>query len=126
MIWAVGKPGEPVRIYVDGISRARAELQQGPEEVVADVVEKLPFAVMLEDGSGIVEGAPPEDWEMNLIRARRTAMLANTQWVLGEDSPYSEDQKAAWRIYRQALRDLPSAQPGATLETVDWPVPPGQ
>lgn len=53
------------------------------------------------------------------LRSDRNAKLSACDWTQAADSPVD---KAAWAIYRQALRDLPS-------NTVDplnpvWPTPP--
>ncbi len=56
-----------------------------------------------------------------VLRRERNARLAACDWTQVPDAPLSEEQRAAWAAYRQALRDLP--------ETTDptapkWPVPP--
>lgn len=124
MIWAIGEPGAAVRIYVEGNSFDRAAQQADASEIVVEVNARLPFAVIAADGSGIIEGLPPENWETDRIRMRRTALLSACDWTQMPDAPLSSDVKEAWRLYRQALRDLPTSQPDATLETVEWPSPP--
>ena len=54
-----------------------------------------------------------------LLRAERSAKLSATDWTVLGDSP---TPTAAWKTYRQALRDLPA-------NTTDpfnpvWPTPP--
>ncbi len=54
-----------------------------------------------------------------LLRAHRDSLLAASDWTVLSDSPTST---AAWKTYRQALRDLPA-------NTTDpfnpvWPTPP--
>lgn len=56
------------------------------------------------------------------IRSRRDMLLATCEWTQIPDVPLTEEQKEAWREYRQALRDLP--QTFATPEGVVWPKPP--
>lgn len=46
-------------------------------------------------------------------RPLRDQMLAASDWTQLPDAPLSEAQRAEWREYRQALRDLP--------ETGVWP-----
>jgi hypothetical protein len=53
------------------------------------------------------------------IRDKRQRLLVNSDWTQLADSPAD---KAAWAIYRQALRDI-STQPGFPW-AVDWPVAP--
>lgn len=54
-----------------------------------------------------------------LLRSERNARLAACDWAVLSDTPTST---AAWKVYRQALRDLPA-------NTTDpfnpvWPTPP--
>lgn len=53
------------------------------------------------------------------VRNRRTALLARTDWI--ENAPLSDEKKAAWREYRQALRDLPDS---TNDYDVIWPIEP--
>ncbi len=53
------------------------------------------------------------DWEWNrdwprLIRKFRTIRLSNSDWSQVPDNSLTEEQREAWRVYRQELRDLPS------------------
>ena len=50
------------------------------------------------------------------IRAWRNAQLARTDWTQLSDSPLD---KAAWAIYRQALRDLPAQ--GGLADDAEFP-----
>ena len=53
------------------------------------------------------------------IRSRRDAMLKDSDWTVLSDTPTST---AAWKTYRQELRDLPAN----TTDPFDvvWPTPP--
>lgn len=42
-----------------------------------------------------------------LIRQQRNAALAETDWTQLPDAPFSEEEQAAIRNYRQSLRDIP-------------------
>lgn len=53
------------------------------------------------------------------LRAERDRRLAESDWTVLSDTPTST---AAWKIYRQALRDLP-ANTTDPFEPV-WPTPP--
>ena len=65
---------------------------------------------------------------MNRLRIHRNALMSNSDWTQGADSPLSDEKKAEWATYRQALRDLPStASPvldGPFISNVDWPTEP--
>lgn len=53
------------------------------------------------------------------LRAERNALLSASDWTVLSDSPTST---AAWKTYRQALRDLPANTTDPTAP--DWPTPP--
>jgi hypothetical protein len=50
-------------------------------------------------------------------KLRRNHLLTTSDWTQLPDSPLTEEQKQAWREYRQLLRDLPD-------NNWNWPVPP--
>ena len=58
-------------------------------------------------------------WER--IRALRNNRLKRCDWTQLTDSPLSSTDKAAWVVYRQALRDI-TKQPDPT--TIVWPEEP--
>jgi len=57
------------------------------------------------------------------LRRKRNMLLFNSDWIVSiPDSPLSVEKIEEWKVYRQALRDLPS-------NTIDpenpvWPTPP--
>lgn len=56
------------------------------------------------------------------IRARRSFLLAETDWTQSPDSPLSADKKQEWADYRQALRDLTDLYPNVqSADEVEWP-----
>jgi hypothetical protein len=57
------------------------------------------------------------DWKA--LRDQRNRLLADSDWTVLSDSPTST---AAWKTYRQALRDLPANTTDPTAP--DWPTPP--
>lgn len=54
-----------------------------------------------------------------VLRRTRNDLLAACDWTVLGDSPTST---AAWKAYRQALRDLPANTTDPF--NVDWPTPP--
>ncbi len=44
--------------------------------------------------------------QWTLIREERNRILIETDWTQLADAPLSEEKKNAWKIYRQALRDI--------------------
>lgn len=60
------------------------------------------------------------DLRADAIRLRNV-ILASCDWTQAVDSPLDDDKKAAWRAYRQELRDL-TKQPGFPDEDkITWP-----
>ena len=59
------------------------------------------------------------------IRHQRDMLLRDTDWSVLPDCPLSDDDKAAYTAYRQALRDLPAAYPEVkSPEDFTWPAAP--
>ena len=56
------------------------------------------------------------------LRTKRNKRLAECDWVLVPDTPLSQEKIDEWKVYRQALRDLPSL--AEDPENPVWPVPP--
>jgi len=44
------------------------------------------------------------------VRAKRDKLLSDTDWTQMIDVALSEEEKEKYRIYRQALRDIPQQQ----------------
>ena len=65
---------------------------------------------------------------MNRLKKHRDRLLQNCDWTQGADSPLSNEKKAEWATYRQALRDLTNtANPtldGPFIKDVEWPQEP--
>ena len=64
--------------------------------------------------------AGENDRKAEQVRLERNTKLTSSDWTQMPD--YSGADKAAWAIYRQALRDIPQ-QPGFPTE-ITWPVSP--
>lgn len=64
---------------------------------------------------------------LNNVHMQRITFLKETDWTGLPDSPLSESQKEAWRIYRNEIRNLPSKQ-GYPFNGIynyeNWPKPP--
>ena len=57
-----------------------------------------------------------------VARSTRNAILSETDWTQLPDAPISENTRQAYRVYRQALRDLPSnLGPIKDLSDITWP-----
>lgn len=107
-----------------------AERVPGSAELEADAEPFEPYTRLLVVGpSGLccLEALSPEDVAERIasrwseVRAERNAKLAACDWTQLADAPLSTEQRAAWQVYRQALRDLTAqADPFA----LDWPEAP--
>jgi len=73
--------------------------------------ESVPLSVDQMDSQAI-----SEMWAR--VRMKRNTLLAGSDWTQMPDSPLSEETKAAWATYRQALRDITLQ---ANLTDQDWP-----
>lgn len=45
-------------------------------------------------------------WEIDARRTERNELLFKSDWTQCIDAPLSDTQRAAWRVYRQQLRDF--------------------
>jgi len=54
------------------------------------------------------------------IREERKILLIESDWTQMPDSPLTEEQKAEWATYRQALRDMTLAD----MVNGNYPTPP--
>jgi hypothetical protein len=43
---------------------------------------------------------------LNSIRVERNNLLKQSDWTQLPDSPFAQEEKTAWKNYRQQLRDL--------------------
>ena len=69
--------------------------------------------------------SPNKNISDNRIREFRNALLIKSDWTQMPDVSLSLEQKEAWQIYRQVLRDITDTQPNAIgPEEVVWPTPP--
>jgi hypothetical protein len=60
------------------------------------------------------------------LRDLRDRKLFRSDWTQFPDSPLTDEVKAAWVTYRQALRDVPANYSEInSLDEVSWPTVPG-
>lgn len=50
------------------------------------------------------------DKQLLILRMKRDGKLQSTDWTQLPDAPISEQLKEAYKVYRQALRDLPEQE----------------
>jgi hypothetical protein len=64
---------------------------------------------------------------MDLMRGVRNNKLQVCDYTQLPDAPFTTEEKAAWAVYRQALRDFPDEHPITTKAEYDalvWPQEP--
>lgn len=78
------------------------------------------------NGDPVAVPPPPPAAEERIasIRATRDKLLRLSDFTQLPDYPSTDQARAAWGAYRQALRDLPSSIDN--LDAVEWPVSPDQ
>lgn len=57
-------------------------------------------------------------------RAIRNQLLADSDWTQMNDSPLTNEQKTAWAVYRDELRNITDQAAWPNLDDADWPVKP--
>lgn len=68
----------------------------------------------------VVEDVIPTTEEVaEQVRSRRKGLLFDSDWTQLPDAPLAVEQKSAWEVYRQSLRDITN-QAGFPLDIV-WP-----
>ncbi|WP_207260873.1 tail fiber assembly protein [Desulfovibrio sp. Huiquan2017] len=72
--------------------------------------------------NGEGEWSQDSDLLSEAVRAERDRRLAACDWTQMPDAPLDDTARAAWTVYRQALRDVPQ-QEGFPWVVV-WPVGP--
>lgn len=78
------------------------------------------FAAMQATADPYTPPPPPSDEQAgDDVRAERNRRLTATDWTQVADAPVD---KAAWAVYRQALRDIP--QQDGFPHDIAWPVKP--
>ena len=93
----------------DGIRPDRI-LEEGHSEItnVDMVVSNNDLIVIVDNQPQYVENYQNilNERQWTLIREERNRILIETDWTQLADAPLSEEKKNAWKIYRQALRDI--------------------
>ena len=70
------------------------------------------------------EAIEADDLDLSFQRSQRNAFLAESDWTqYAEDNSLSDEKKAEWATYRQALRDRFTDK--TRMSELDaWPTPP--
>jgi hypothetical protein len=71
---------------------------------------------------------PLEEKRARFMERTRLNLLSQSDWTQVVDSPLSDELKAEYKVYRQALRDLPNSINWETIQSeteISWPKQPG-
>ena len=82
----------------------------------------VPLGIDYHNG-GYITATTPEQYLL-VLRQHRNVMLAQTDWRIAIDSPFTEEEKAEWIAYRSYLRNLTDNLPdvlGPSIEIQDPP-----
>ena len=94
--YTIGNPEESDKYFIDG-------------EFVTGTVSESEAKTILDRG----------------IREIRESLLLTSDWTQMPDNPLSDEKKAEWAVYRQALRDIPANSVDALrLSDVNFPTKP--
>jgi hypothetical protein len=61
--------------------------------------------------------------EWDIIRTKRNQLISNCDWTQLPDNTLSDEQRTAWKQYRQTLRDITNTEDPFS---VIWPKQPGE
>ena len=75
--------------------------------------------VQIGNGQSVTYDDPSES-QVSELKAKRNALLAETDIYMISDYPITTEQKTAWQTYRQALRDMDFSD----LDNLTWPTKP--
>lgn len=115
--------GETV-VAKDRLERIRDGLDPAPkgEKIVEGedgVLLLEPMTLQEQAEAGQITKETAETLQALAVRADRAALLSSTDWTQVSDSPLSDDERAIWAAYRQALRDVPEQRGFPWM--VEWP-----
>jgi len=98
-----------------------ARIRSGPHKVVnGDAVALTPDEIAEHDARAVAHEAARPARALADLRVERNARLAASDWTQLPDAPTAN--AAAWKVYRQALRDLPQRTIYPNAPT--WPTAP--
>lgn len=99
------------------LTHFQSAVRSGPEQ---DTLGNWVWVYTAVDwGQEAIDAATDGQW--NAVRADRNARLAASDWTQLADVPLSEEEKATWATYRQALRDVTNQEDPFEIT---WPVAP--
>ena len=101
------------------------KLDSGIDPRVVDISRDVSGNIVVQINEEKVNKITEDVHQFNLIqlRIKRDLLLKQCDWVMSiSDSPLPQEKIEEWRVYRQALRDLPSTTEDPNNPA--WPTPP--
>lgn len=100
-------------------TRYQLSFRDGVEQIDGKWFTKWSVADMEQEAKDALDAQ-----QATSVREQRNKKLAESDWTQLQDAPLETEQKAAWSVYRQSLRDV------STQETfpwdITWPKEPGK
>jgi hypothetical protein len=93
-------------------------IMHGDDITWLDESQTQPTDAEIQAKTDELEAAEP----LKLLRAERNAKLAETDWVVTMHKELGTNIPAAWKTYRQSLRDITDTY--TSLDDVVWPEKP--
>ena len=87
------------------------------------IVDNVVIELTAEEIAEVEARVAAADLDFREVRMQRNGLLAASDWTQLADSPLTDEKKAEWATYRQALRDYP-AQSDKVSTLPAWPTPP--
>ena len=107
MLYAIGKPNDVIRQYVDSQTEREAMIQCQSGEVYVKATVVAPGSII--GGKIVVTQMSQADIDEEFwiaIRQKRNGILDQYRWTIAEDSPLSESSKAEWLDYYKTLNRI--------------------
>tara|TARA_B110000503_G_scaffold129378_1_gene201550 strand:- start:80 stop:496 length:417 start_codon:yes stop_codon:yes gene_type:complete len=101
------------------------KLEMGLDPKFIDVSRDESGTIVVQKNEEKVKKSNEDVHKYNVIqfKSKRDILLQKSDWVVSiSDSPLPQDKIDEWKVYRQALRDLPSITEDP--EKPVWPTPP--
>ena len=101
------------------------KLEMGLDPKFIDVSRDESGTIVVQKNEEKVKKSNEDVHKYNVIqfKSKRDILLQKSDWVVSiSDSPLPQDKIDEWKVYRQALRDLPSTTEDPANPV--WPTPP--
>ena len=101
------------------------KLEMGLDPKFIDVSRDESGTIVVKKNEEKVKKSNEDVHKYNYIqfKSKRDVLLQKSDWIVSiSDSPHPQDKIDEWKVYRQALRDIPSTTEDP--ENPVWPTPP--